>query len=68
MEEIKLVGGDFDGRVILVSKSVYDSGVLYVFTKSAFAMDVDYMSGCYDTDKVQYKKSLSDAHIWELVV
>lgn len=67
MEEIKLVGGDFDGKVIKVSNDIYDVGVLCVYTKQAFSVDVDYMSGCHEPEEVRYRKSLTNAHIWEVV-
>lgn len=67
MKEIKLVGGDFDGKVIKVSDDVFEIDVLFVYTKQAFSVDVDYMSGCHEPEEVQYRKSLTDAHIWEVV-
>lgn len=66
MKEIKLVGGDFDGKVIKVSDDVFEIDVLFVYTKQAFSVDVDYMSGCHEPEEVQYRKSLTDAHIWEV--
>lgn len=67
MKEIKLVGGDFDGKVIKVSNDIYDVGVLFVYTKQAFSVDVDYMSGCYNPEEIEYRRSLTDSHIWEVV-
>lgn len=67
MKEIKLIGGDFDGRVIQVSNDVYDAGILHVYAKQSFSVDVDYMSGCHDLEEVRYRKNLTDAHIWEIV-
>lgn len=66
MKEIKLVGGDFDGKVIKVSDDVFEVDVLFVYTKQAFSVDVDYMSGCHEPEEVQYRKSSTDAHIWEV--